>query len=270
MSQQNPTPSAAPPGDSAGRSRGAGPQFEDVLASVAGIQGWMTDDQARLLWDSAHSLVPGERVVEIGSYQGRSTIVLASAVPDGVTVIAIDPHAGTDRGPEEIVGKEIEAENDSQSFQRSLEEAGVRHRVDYLRQWSDAALGEVGGMVELLYIDGAHRFGPAKADIDRWGGRVVAGGTLLIHDSFSSIGVTLAILASLTFSSQWRYEGRAQSMTCYRRTTVPLGERPANIGRQLARLPWFARNVLFKVLIKAGLRPVALRLGHDPAQEWPF
>ena len=209
-------------------------------------------------------------MVEIGSFQGRSTIVLASAVPDGVTVIAIDPHAGTDRGPEEIVGKEVEAEGDSQSFQRSLEEAGVRHRVEYLRQWSDAALGEVGGLVELLYIDGAHRYGPAKADIDRWGGRVVAGGTLLIHDSFSSIGVTLAILASLTLSSQWRYEGRAQSMTCYRRTTVPLAERPANIGRQLAQLPWFARNVVFKVLIKAGFRSVALRLGHDPSQEWPF
>jgi len=244
--------------------------FDEVLASVAGIQGWMTDDQARMLWDSAHTLQPGERVVEIGSFQGRSTIVLASAVPDGATVIAIDPHAGTDRGPEEYVGKEVEAEGDSQSFQHSLEEAGVRDKVEYLRQWSDDALSEVGGMVELLYIDGAHRYAPAKADIERWGGRVVSGGTLLIHDSFSSIGVTLAILASLTFSSQWRYEGRAQSMTCFRRTRVPLRDRPANVGRQLAQLPWFVRNVLFKVLIQAGLRPVALRLGHDPAQEWPF
>ena len=59
-------------------------------------------------------------------------------------------------------------------------------------------------------------------------------------------------------------------MTCFRRTTVPLGDRPSNIGRQLAQLPWFVRNVVFKVLIKAGLRPVALRLGHDPDQEWPF
>ena len=51
---------------------------------------------------------------------------------------------------------------------------------------------------------------------------------------------------------------------------MPLGERVANAGRQLAQLPWFARNVVFKVLIKANLRPVALRLGLDPAQEWPF
>jgi predicted O-methyltransferase YrrM len=260
VAQQTQTPPAA----------AEAPTFDEVLASVADIEGWMTDDQARLLWDSARTLVAGERVVEIGSYQGRSTVVLASVVPDGVTVIAIDPHAGTDRGPEEIVGKAAEAEADSAQFERNLDQAGVRHRVEYLRRWSDDALAEVGGMVELLYIDGAHRFGPAKADIDRWGGRVVAGGTLLIHDSFSSIGVTLAILASLAFSSQWRYEGRAQSMTRYTRTVVPWRERPANAARQLAQLPWFARNVAFKVLIKVGLRPVAVRLGHDPAQEWPF
>jgi hypothetical protein len=98
----------------------------------------------------------------------------------------------------------------------------------------------------------------------------VAGGTLLIHDSFSSIGVTGAILSSLAFSSGWRYEGRAQSMTRYRRIALPPARRAGNVARQLAQLPWFARNVAYKVLIKVGLRPVAVRLGHDPTQDWPF
>ena len=43
-------------------------------------------------------------IVEIGSFQGRSTIVLASAAPSGVEIIAIDPHAGNDRGPQEQGG----------------------------------------------------------------------------------------------------------------------------------------------------------------------
>ena len=46
----------------------------------------------------------GEQIVEIGSFRGRSTIVLASGAPDGVAVVAIDPHAGNDRGPQEIDG----------------------------------------------------------------------------------------------------------------------------------------------------------------------
>jgi len=44
----------------------------------------------------------------------------------------------------------------------------------------------VEGPIDLLYIDGAHRYGPAKLDIDAGRARG-AGGTLLIHDSFSSI-----------------------------------------------------------------------------------
>ena len=41
--------------------------------------------------------------------------------------------------------------------------------------------------IDVLYIDGAHRYGPARADIRDWGARVTDGGTMLIHDSFSSI-----------------------------------------------------------------------------------
>ena len=44
---------------------------------------------------------PG-RIVEIGSFRGRSMIVLASAAAPGVELVAIDPHGGSDRGPQEI------------------------------------------------------------------------------------------------------------------------------------------------------------------------
>jgi predicted O-methyltransferase YrrM len=244
--------------------------FASVLGQVADIAGWMTDGQARLLWESAQALRPGEQVVEIGSFQGRSTIVLASAAPAGVGVTAIDPHAGNDRGPQEISGKEVEAEGDSQTFLRNLADAGVDERVTYLRRWSTEALEDHPGPVDLLYIDGAHRYGPARDDIRRWGDRVPPGGTLLIHDSFSSVGVTGAILTSLTWSRRWRYLGRSGSMTEFRRSWMGPGEQVTNVARQLRELPWFVRNVAFKALILAHLRPVAIRLGHDPDQAWPF
>jgi predicted O-methyltransferase YrrM len=244
--------------------------FDAALEAVADIGGWMTPAQARLLWDSARALRPGERAVEIGSYQGRSTVVLARAVPEGASVVAIDPHAGTDRGPQEITGKEAEAESDSQLFQRNLADAGVAASVRYLREWSQDALDQLEGPVELLYIDGAHRYGPARDDIVRWGERVVPGGTLLIHDSFSSVGVTGAILTTLVTSPKWRYLGRAGSMTEYRRSPLGPVERVTDALHQLAELPWFARNVLFKVLITLKQRPLAIRLGLDPDQAWPY
>ena len=244
--------------------------FEDVLDSVSCVDGWMTDDQARRLFDAAASTRAGDRIVEIGSFRGRSTIVLASAAPDGVEVVAIDPHAGNDRGPEEIEGFEDEAADDHQIFMANLAAAGVTERVRHLRTFSDTAHRDVAGEIAVLYVDGAHRFAPARADIRTWGARVCDGGTMLIHDSFSSVGVTLAILRELVVGGRFRYVGRARSLTVYRADLAPgIGPRLANAGRQLAQLPWFAKNLTLKVMLKAGLGPVLQRIiGRDP--EWPY
>jgi SAM-dependent methyltransferase len=229
----------------------------------------MTDAQARRLWEGASAVPTGGRIVEIGSFRGRSTIVLATAAAEGVEVVAIDPHAGNDRGPQEIEGFEDEAEQDHKVFHANLEAAGVDERVRHVRKFSDDALGEVIGPIDLLYIDGAHRYGPARADIGRWGARVRPGGTLLIHDSFSSIGVTLALLTSMVTSRDFRYVGRSTSMAEYRRGRTTRQDQLASAARQLAQLPWFARNVLIKVLITAKLGRFTRYLGHDSG-DWPY
>ncbi len=244
--------------------------FDEVLASVADVEGWMSPDQARRLYDAARTAAPGQRIVEIGSFRGRSMIVLASAAEPGVELIAIDPHAGNDRGPQEIEGFAAEAEDDHDVFNRNLAEAGVADRVRHVRSFSDAALVDVPGAAQVLYVDGAHRYAPARADIRDWGARVEPGGTMLIHDSFSSVGVTLAILRELVWSDQWRYVGRARSMTEYRRDLpAGLAARLANAARQAAQLPWFAKNLAIKVLLSLKLGGVLQRItGREP--EWPY
>lgn len=243
--------------------------FEQTFADVADVQGWMTRDQARRLWDRASELEPPAQVVEIGSFQGRSAIVLARAAADGVDVVAIDPHAGNDRGPQEFEGYAEEAQSDHETFLKNLANAGVSDKVRHLRLFSQEAGPEVEGAVDLLYIDGAHRFAPARADIREWSARVRDGGTLLIHDSFSSVGVTLAILTTLLTSGEWRYVGRSQSMTEYRREPVRGLDRVTNGLRQVAQLPWFLRNVLIKALILAHLGRFTRLLGHrEPT--WPY
>lgn len=242
--------------------------FDEVRTAITDVEGWMTPDQARKLWNCARAVPVGGRIVEIGSFRGRSMIVLASAAGDDVELIAIDPHAGTDRGPQEIEGFDDDAAEDNIVFNRNLERAGVRDRVTHLRAFSDAAIDDVDGEIDLLYIDGAHRFAPARDDIRRWGARVGAGRDLLIHDSFSSIGVTLALMVTLFFSSEFRYLGRAQSMTHYRREPVVGAARIANAARQAANFPWFIRNVVIKALILAKLGRLTRIFGHDPDM-WP-
>jgi hypothetical protein len=83
------------------------------------------------------------------------------------------------------------------------------------------------------------------------------GGTMLVHDSFSSIGVTLALLSAITPARRWRYAGRSGSLVEY----VADGRGgPASALAQVAQLPWFAYNVALKEL-------TVLRIRRGP---WPY
>ncbi len=241
-----------------------------VMDLVADVDGWMTPGQASTLFDAARRCPASGAIVEIGSFRGRSTIVLASGAPPEVAVVAIDPHAGNDRGPQELDGYQDEAGTDHAVFLANLQRAGVAGRVRHLRMFSDEALDHVDGQIEVLYIDGAHRYAPALADIESWGARVADGGTMLIHDSFSSIGVTAALLRALVGGSRFRYVGRSRSMTIYR---ADLGRglrtRVANGARQLAQLPWFVKNVLLKVMLSLRWGRLMRRLGR-PVPDWPY
>jgi predicted O-methyltransferase YrrM len=241
----------------------------DVVALVEEVEGWFSPEQIARLSARAAAVPAGGRVVEIGSFRGRSMIAIARSAGRGVEIVAIDPHAGNDRGPQEIEGFAAAAAQDSEVFLANLDRAGVRERVTYVRRFSHDALDVVPGPIDLLHIDGAHRFSPARDDVRRWGGKVAPGGTMLIHDAFSSVGVTAAIGAELTLARGWRYIGRSRSLAEYRREPLTGSARLANAGRQVAQLGWFARNLAIKLLVVARLGAVARLIGHD-GETWPY
>jgi predicted O-methyltransferase YrrM len=217
--------------------------FADALRAVDGIGGWLAEEQARVLYERAAALPAGARIVEIGSYHGRSTIILALAAPEA-EILAIDPFAAEQIATRERLRESDVGESDLGRFESNLERAGVRERVHHVRAFSSDALAQVDGAVDLLYVDGAHDLRNALGDIRGWGARVRDGGTMLVHDSFSAVGVTLAEIMALFLSDRFRYISRTRSLAEYRRERVG---RLANSLRQTAQLPWFARNLLVKV-----------------------
>lgn len=243
--------------------------FDAALRAVEGVDGWMTHAQARRLYDAAAQVPAPARIVEIGSFHGRSTIVLANAARPGVEVVAIDPHGGGDRGPQEIAPDGWVGEEDFVRFHANLRRAGVAERVRHVRLRSQDALAQAGEPIDVLYVDGAHRYAPARADIERYGARVRRGGVMLVHDAYSAIGVMLAQLRLLFAGGEFWYVGRSGSLAEYRREPLPLRARARNALRQAAELPYFVRNALIKVAMAAKRPGLARLLGHD-GDHWPY
>jgi predicted O-methyltransferase YrrM len=242
---------------------------KDVVLAASQVEGWLTDEQAHQLWHSASPLEPKQRIVEIGSFRGRSTIALALAAPEGVEILAIDPHSGVDRAPQESkLNLEVGAE-DAQIFASNLRRFGVTEKVSHIQKTSELAQGDVPRPVDVLFIDGAHGVRSARQDILFYGDLVPDGGTMLIHDSFSSMGVTLALVSTLFSSRQFRYAGRTGSLAVYERADLSPAERLRNLRIQLAQLPWFARNMVIKGLVVLHQDRLVRALGHTTGP-WPF
>jgi len=227
--------------------------FEDAWSFASSIEGWLTRGQARVLFEAARALRDGDTVVEIGSHQGRSTVVLASALPVAGRLIAVDPFDPAWR---------YGAPGTRDRLLHHLEAAGVASRVEIVVNTSSAVRAAYDGEVGLLYVDGKHDYWTVRDDL-RWADRLPDGGVVLVHDAFSSLGVTLALFRTLPVSRRLSYVGRTGSLA---RIVV---RRPGLADRvlPLREVPWWSRNLVMKVLLRLGLRPVARMLGHADAAD---
>jgi predicted O-methyltransferase YrrM len=241
---------------------------EETLRDVRDVPGWLRTEQAERLWDVAAGVPPGGQIVEIGSYQGRSTIVLARAAADTVSVFAIDPHAGNDRAPGVRESSPEDGQRDHMAFQENLRTRGLTERVRHIRSPSQSAHEDVQGDVDFLFVDGSHRYREALNDLQRWGTRVRYGGTMCVHDTYTSVFVTAAIYRSVALSGSWRYVGREKSLVEYRRERLRTRDRVLNVARQLLDLPWFLRNLAVRALCAMRLERLTRILGHQPGDDF--
>jgi predicted O-methyltransferase YrrM len=222
--------------------------LQHAWAVASRIEGWLTRDQAQVLYAAAQGLAEGSTVVEIGSHQGRSTVVLAAGLPPGGRLVAVDPFDAHWRygGP-----------GTRDLLLAHLDEAGLGDRVTVVTDTSRGARTSYGGTVDLVYVDGKHDYWTVRDDL-RWADLVPDGGLVLVHDAFSSVGVTLALLRTLPVARRLAYAGRTGSLARLE-TRRP---RPADRARPARELPWGLRNLAVKVLLRLRLRPLARLWGH--------
>jgi len=167
------------------------------------IEGFLSDHEAAYLYDLA-AFGPGDgAIVEIGSFAGKSTVVLARAAQlhGRERVTAIDPFKG----------------GNSPAFRANLEAAGVTDQVVPLVARSEEVALEWREPVRLLWIDGKHRYEQVHLDFARWAPHVVDGGVIAFHDTFKFQGVRRVVDDEVAPDGRYAIIGVVDSITAFRK-----------------------------------------------------
>ncbi|GCD46238.1 class I SAM-dependent methyltransferase [Streptomyces paromomycinus] len=166
----------------------------EILAAFEAAKGFMPVDEGLALYAAAgEAAALGLPLVEVGTYCGRSTLLLADAArAAGVTVVTVDHHRGSEEqqpGWEyhdpAVVDPEVGLMDTLPTFRRTLYAAGLEDHVVALVGRSPQVAALWNTPVGLVFVDGGHTDEHATADYEGWAPHVAPGGLLVIHDVFA-------------------------------------------------------------------------------------
>lgn len=170
----------------------SGAQQSRLFRLADTVTGFMPADEGRALFEAATRFLDGGVAVEIGTYCGKSTVLLgaAAAATDSV-LFTIDHHHGSE---EHQPGWEfhdttfvdpVSGRFDTLStFRRTLDAMNLDDNVVAVVGHSAAVARVWRTPLQLLFIDGGHSEEAAQKDFDGWARWVAVGGALVIHDVF--------------------------------------------------------------------------------------
>jgi tetratricopeptide (TPR) repeat protein len=143
--------------------------------SAAEIEGWLAPEEQKLLAQlAAAASALGPDFLEVGSYCGKSTVVIASvlrAVGARRLLYAVDPHQDFPEGRHETSLPILEA---------NLRTRGLAPWVRIIQARSTDI--EVPAPLAFIFIDGDHSFESVAADYRHFRDAVAPGGFLAFHD----------------------------------------------------------------------------------------
>ena len=158
--------------------------IEEAWEATKDVPGHLQENEARFLGVLA-AITPAQgAIVEIGSYRGRSTVMLAKvAAHYGLgPVVAIDPHNSP-------VLVNLDGSNDKSSYEdflHAIRHAGIAEHVEPHRAYSKDVSAGWNRPIRLLWIDGDHSYPGAKADFDGFLPHLQPNGVVALHDSLNN------------------------------------------------------------------------------------
>ena len=171
------------------------------------VEGWLSKPEGFLLYLYSYMNNLGE-TVEIGSFKGKSTCYLATAIRDSgrkEKVNAIDPHTGSPEFKlgEKYGGAGIWDGNSFKDFMKTLEEHKLTELVNPIVKTSDYPVKDWKGDIGLLFIDGDHAYEIARNDFINWTKFIPIGGTVMLHDTVTWKGPKAVVDELIDGNPKW-------------------------------------------------------------------
>ena len=152
---------------------------EEVWLVIDRIRGWLSREEASALYNLAKGTKSGV-IVEIGSCQGRSTVALSAGADSGSSapIYAIEPH-------EEFVGPlgGRFGPQDRRAFYSNMVQSGAYANVRLINLSSEVVTPGWNLEVELLWIDGDHRYNSVHRDLYCWKKHLARNAIIVFDDA---------------------------------------------------------------------------------------
>ncbi len=151
-----------------------------LIETTKNIEGLLTEKEMKFLALLAACPTAEGEILEIGSFKGKSTVILAkgASLTAKTRVVAVDPLTSPATTDPDLKGQE----SSSGDFQTNLRNAGVEKHVEFHRKRS-RELAEIWNRdIRLLWIDGDHTYSGAKSDFDMFSRYLSDGAIIAIHD----------------------------------------------------------------------------------------
>ena len=167
------------------------PLTNELAEIVNQTDGFLPAHEAAALFDAASGAKPGIWL-EIGTYCGKSTVVLGGAAREvGAQVIAVDHHRGSEENQpgwewhdETLVDPEAGRLDTLPSLRRTLRIAQLEQTVTPIVASTQSVGRWWSTPLEFLFLDGNHTEEVAQHDYSVFASHVVPDGILAVHDVF--------------------------------------------------------------------------------------
>jgi MMP 1-O-methyltransferase len=245
----------------------------DAWKETHKVPGHLGENEARFLGLLAACVPARGAIVEIGSFQGRSTVMLAKVASHyGLgPVVAIDPH----NSPILLDHQANPQASSYQDFLGSLRAAGVTNHVESHVAYSTDVAKSWNRPIRFLWIDGDHSYQGAKKDLDGFLPHLVPLGVVAFHDALNAFpGPIRVFVEDVLHSDQFGAAGFVHSIAWAQfrpEDGHTFQERRSSLARRASRLiPFVESGNELRGLAKKRFKLNRFRVPHSAieARKW--